>query len=106
MAQVQTESIREAAAERRTEAEERFAAATAELDRIGENFNNFATNLRDIRTFLDNDLNPAGVEALGGAIDDAKTQAETAVEDIQTIVAALDGIANSLANTAPEPDRN
>jgi len=86
-------------------AQEQFNEARNERKRIKENFDKFYTNLREIKTVLDNDLNPAGVESMEKFIATAKENAGPVKEDIDKIIAVLKEVSSALKAGGPPPEK-
>lgn len=98
MAKVQNPALRETALERRAQASAQFEQARDELERIRQDYEKFATDLNDIKLALENDLNRAGVIAIGNIIAQAKKDAGPVKADIDTIIDALNKITAALSN--------
>lgn len=98
MQTVQNPALREKAMERSAQASAQFEQARDELERIQRDYNKFATDLNDIKLALENDLNPAGVETIEDVITQAKEDAGPVIEDIDSIMTALDKITAALSN--------
>ncbi len=97
IAEVQNPEIRALAEKRSTDARERFEATKVELSRVHEDYARFTGNLQDIAIVLEADLSRAGVGALGGVIQTASRDADSARTDILKIVEMLDGITSALS---------
>ena len=104
MQDVSNPKLREQAAQRRAKASARFDENTGEFNRVREDYELFAKNLRDIKVVLDNDLNPAGVSSVEDVVAQAKVDSEPLKKDIATIIEALDRITEALAGPPPAVD--
>ena len=101
MQNVSNPKLREQAAQRRAKASARFDENTGEFNRVQEDYELLAKNLRDIKVVLDNDLNPAGVSSVEDVIAEAKESSGPLKKDIVTIIKALDGITEALSGPPP-----
>jgi len=101
MQEVSNPELREQAAQRRAKASAKFEDSRDEFDRILDDYEQFAKNLREIKVVLDNDLNPAGVSSVEKVVEQTKESSEPLKKDIATIIKALDEITEALAGPPP-----
>lgn len=87
--------------ERRKLAKERLVEIEDELDRIGDRLSAFFTSLSEVRLALASDLSSAGIAAADPLIGQVNEASVPASDDIQTIIAGLQGVQLALVGPAP-----
>ena len=102
-ATITNESLRERAAERRDEAVAAFEAINEIADETRDVFDAWMVSVRDIRTYLDNDLNPAGVANVTDVIEEVSEGAEPVLEQLEELNVLFDELNAALAAASPAP---
>lgn len=102
LTQIQNADIRQRASDRRDQAVQRFDGLESKADAARDVFQPWMKDLTDIRTYLQNDLNPTGVESLGDVFDRINDGADTIKEQVAGLVTELETMIDAIAVAIPE----
>jgi len=100
---IQNEDIRSQSAERKAAMMKQFEATKASYDAARAAYNPFVANLRDIRTAISTDLNPAGVQAIAKSMDKVNNQAAEVQKTMSELATQFRSLGKALAVPAPPP---
>jgi chromosome segregation ATPase len=100
---IQDEELRQRSVERRNAVVEEFAEVKKVADSAREEFEPWMQKVLDLRTYLESDLNPAGVASVADIMEDISGGSGSLNEKIQTVLAELDRISKAIAAAKPPP---
>ena len=103
LTQIRDADLRQRASERRDQAVQRFDELGTKADAARDVFQPWMQSLTDIRTYLQNDLNPTGVESLSDVFDSVNDGAEEIKEQVQGLVSELDTMITAIEAAVPPP---
>jgi hypothetical protein len=106
MANIKSEDLRKRADERRAGVVTRFAELNKVADSGREEFEPWMQTVLDVRTYLESDLNPAGVASVKDQVRKVRDGAASVNKKINTVVNGLDEMGQAIAAAkppAPEP---
>jgi ABC-type transporter Mla subunit MlaD len=101
LATMQNESMRERASERREKVESTFRYLQESGQETRRSFDAWMSDVVDARTYLENDLNPAGVKSLDKSIKSIVGGADDVNEDMDDLVEKLDEVIEALDAARP-----
>jgi uncharacterized phage infection (PIP) family protein YhgE len=103
---IQDASLKKRSMERRDAVLTKFDALKQTADAGKAEFEPWMKTVVDVRTYLENDLNPGGVASVADKIKEISNTAASVNQKITTVVSGLDDMAKAIAATrppAPEP---
>jgi hypothetical protein len=103
MAAIENADLRERGMKRHKEATTRFADLETANAKRGEAFDAWLKSVKELRTYLSNDLNPAGVKSVSGTIKSISSDAEKIKKAANEAIAKLDKAAEAMRAAKPEP---
>ena len=95
--QIQNPSLKQASETRRAELEPKIEAIKSSLGSARESFTPFMQDLKDLRTFLANQLNPGGIAAAQSLITKCNESGEKVKSDLSQGSTAVKDLAASIA---------
>jgi hypothetical protein len=96
MSEVQNPEIRKLAQERKTKLQEAFASIKKYSEPLKTQFGPWMSHLKDLQTFLSNDLTIAGVDAAKGLFAKAKTEGQDVQKSMDGLIAELNTVSAAL----------
>ena len=91
-----------AAADARAEKiKNRYATITEHAHAAREAYQPFLSNIKEVQTYLTNDMTRAAVDAAKPAFDKSNAQAQELLKKIDVVIADLDDVAGSMSPVAP-----
>jgi hypothetical protein len=107
LARIQNEEIRSASADRKAAVMKQFEKARDRYDEARAAFNPLLADLRDIRTALSTDLNPAGVEVIRKSMSKVSEGTAAVRKSLVDAAAQFEELGKSLEVPAvPPPDKS
>jgi hypothetical protein len=100
---VEDKALREQAEQRRNRVRENYGRISDTTRALREAFDPFRRDLKDIETFLANDLTPAGVRAATPAIQRATTGGQEVQHRIDAVIAELQRVAGAMTPAMSQP---
>jgi len=94
-------ALRAAANARAEKVRERYDGIAAKAGEARAAYEPFMKQLKNVQTYLSNDLTPAGVQSAGDVFDRATADGKTVGEKIDAVIAELDDVASNLSGAAP-----
>lgn len=101
MATISNEQLRARAEERRTAVVSRFAELGKQADAGREEFEPWMKMVTDVRSYLENDLNPAGVASVRDMVRNIDRGASSVNKKISSLVGELEEMSKAIAATRP-----
>jgi chromosome segregation ATPase len=101
MKNIKDEELRKRAEERRSAVITEFGELTKIADSGREEFEPWMQTVLDVRTYLENDLNPTGVASVRDKVRTVRDGAASVNKKIGTVVASLDKMSQSIAAAKP-----
>jgi chromosome segregation ATPase len=101
MAQVSDPNLKAAAESRAAKLRGRYATITAKAQDGRAAYQPYIRDLKEIQTYLSNDLTPAAIQAAGPAFKKAKSDGQTVRQKLDAVYAELDAVAIELSPGAP-----
>ena len=106
MADIKNEDLRKRAEERRNAVVSKFGDLNKVADSGREEFEPWMQLVLDVRTYLEHDLNPAGVASVKDQVGKIKSGASSVNKKINTVVTGLDDMGKAIAAAKPpEPSK-
>jgi hypothetical protein len=105
MAQVQNPDIRKLAEERKAALQSAFANIRTYTTPLKEQFTPWMSDLKDLRSYLNNDLTIAGVDAVKKQFVKAQKEGAGVQEAMDALVAELNSVAAALTPAKVEPQK-
>jgi chromosome segregation ATPase len=103
---IQNPQLKQASEARRAELEPKIEAIKTSLGSARETFTPFMQDLKDLRTFLANQLNPAGVAAASELITKCNASGEQVKADLSQGSTAVRDLASSIQPGGPAPAKS
>jgi hypothetical protein len=103
---VEDKELRGQAEQRRNLVRENYGRVSDTTRALREAFDPFRRDLKDIETFLANDLTPAGVRAATPSIRRATTNGQEVQHRIDAVIAELQRVANAMTPAVSQPASN
>jgi hypothetical protein len=103
---VEDKALREQAEERRNRVRENYGRISDTSRALREAFDPFRRDLKDIETFLANDLTPAGVRAASPSIQRANQNGQEVQHRIDAVIAELQRVASAMTPAVSQPTSN
>lgn len=103
-ANIQNPDIRARAEQRRTEVVSRLDDLSELADAGREQFEPWMQTVLDVRTYLESDLNPAGVDSVRDLVEQISGNAVAVNQTITALVAQLEQLASAIAAAKPPPE--
>jgi hypothetical protein len=103
MGAVKNAQIKQLAAERRKSLEESYDKVKVALDQLKKDGNPYLDDLKDLKTYFDIDLTPAGITASKPLIATVTELSTVVKKDLQDLGAQIKNIEDLLAPTMPQP---
>jgi hypothetical protein len=100
---VEDKQLRGQAEERRNRVRENYGRISDSTRALREAFDPFRRDLKDIETFLANDLTPAGVRAASPSIQRASQSGQEVQHRIDAVIAELQRVASAMAPAMSQP---
>lgn len=105
MQEIKNEDMRKRAEERRKALLEQFAEMKKTADAAREEFDPWMQTVIDVRTYLENDLNPSGVASVKDQVRKVRNGAASVNKKLNSIVESLGELSEKIAATKPpEPE--
>lgn len=105
MKEIKNEDMRKRAEERRAALNEQFAAMKKTADAAKVEFDPWLQTVLDVRTYLENDLNPTGVASVKDQVRKIRSDAGSVNKKLNSIVESLAELTERIAATKPpEPE--
>jgi chromosome segregation ATPase len=103
--QLQDESLRAKANERRDQVQSIFSGLTDANQKLASTWNPFIAHLNDVKNYLGADLSPGGVSSAKDIIDSTVSDSKNVTSAIDNVVAELDKVSSALSagKKAPPP---
>lgn len=98
---IKNEDLRQRAVERREAVVARFAEVAEVADEGKQEFEPWMEKVLDLRSYLENDLNPSGVDSVSDVVREISDGATSVHESITTLLEELDEIAEAIAAAKP-----
>jgi hypothetical protein len=103
LAQVKNPEIQQLAAQRKAKLNEAFDSIKTVAEPLKAKFDPWMSDLKDLRTYLSNDLTVSGVDAAKGLFKKTKTEGMEVQQSMDALIAELNTIAATItAAKAPE----
>jgi len=96
LANISNPEIRSLAAERKTKLSETFSKVRPEMEQARDDFDPFMTDLKDLRSFLSQDLTIAGVDAAKGIIEKTREHGMRLQKSLDSLIDEMNSIAAAL----------
>jgi archaellum component FlaC len=96
------EDLRKQAADRRDKALAVFKELSDEADAVKAKFDPWMVSVNDVRTYLENDLNPAGIKSVNDRIKKIKSTATTIKKEIADVNQTLVEVVDAISATKPD----
>lgn len=100
-AAIQDADLKKRSEERRVELQKKQGEANERTQAFQQRFEGFVTKLKDIHTFLGNDLNTAGVESIEGSAKQATSEGTEIRESIGELAAKLAEVRKAISAQGP-----
>jgi chromosome segregation ATPase len=105
MKDIKNEDLRKRAEERRAALVEKFGEMKKTADAAREEFDPWMQTVVDVRTYLENDLNPTGVASVKDQVRKVRNGAASVNKKLTSIVESLEELSTKIAATKPpEPE--
>ena len=96
LAEIANPDIRKMAEDRKAKLNETFAKVAPLLEQAKSDFDPFLSDLKDLRTFLSNDLTVTGVDAAKGIIKKTRATGTKVQSSLDELIAEMNSIAATL----------
>jgi chromosome segregation ATPase len=103
LAEIQDEELRNRAMERQQETVAAFGEITETAESAREMFEPWMQKVLDVRTYLENDLNPSGVASVSDKVKEINRGAGDINDAIENLLSELQGLATKIEATKPPP---
>jgi chromosome segregation ATPase len=97
MSKVDSPELKAAADARAAKLEQRYAGITAKAQAVRTAYEPFMKGLKDLQTYLSNDLTPAAVQAGRPAFDKVRTNGNTLNQKLDALAKELDEVAATMS---------
>lgn len=101
MSDVTDPNLKAAAQSRAAKVSSRYATITTKGQATKAAYEPYIQDLKNVQTYLSNDLTPAAVQAAGPAFQKAKTDGGTLKQKLDDLAKELDSVANELSPGTP-----
>lgn len=102
-ATIQDPDLKKSAEERRARLSKALEFVTTAMDSAKAELHPFVATIKDVETYLSNDLTPAGIESVEGKAKKIKNDAESIGEKLEDVVVALEKGAPEFKTAKPPP---
>jgi len=104
MATVQNPEIRKLAEEQKAKMQATFDSIQKYTDPLKAKFDPWLSDLRDLRTYLSNDLTTSGIDAAKSMFQKTQTEGQEIQKDMDALVSELNNVSTAITPaTAPPP---
>jgi ElaB/YqjD/DUF883 family membrane-anchored ribosome-binding protein len=104
MAQIQSEELRKRSSERKDEVAGKLGDVEASYDAVKTSLMPFESDLKDIRTYLDVDLTPAGLNTIKDVVAKTKVDAVPLRDSIKKLQGSFTSLSTALSPVMPAPE--
>lgn len=104
MQTITDEDLRKRAEERRAAVVTRFGELTKVAESGKQEFDPWMDLVVQVRTYLENDLNPTGVASVSDKVREIRNGANSVNKKIETVVKGLDDMSQAIAAAKPPPE--
>jgi predicted nucleic acid-binding Zn-ribbon protein len=101
MSKVSNPDLKAAAQARSARIRERYSAIAAAADEVRTAYQPFIKDLKDVQTYLSNDLTPAALSAARPVFDKARSAGQKLQAKADTLATEMNDVAADLSPTAP-----
>ncbi len=100
---IQDPDLKKSAEERRTRLSKAVDAVKAAMEAARSEITPYVAKIKDVETYLSNDLTPAGIEAISGKSEQVTDEAESIGDRLDEVVEALEKGAPEFKTAKPPP---
>lgn len=97
MSKVDNPDLKAAADARAAKVEQKYATITAKAQEVRTAYEPFIKDIKDLQTYLSNDLTPAGVQGARPAFDKVRTEGNALNQKLDALQKELDDVAATMA---------
>ena len=102
---MQSETLRAAATQRATGVKERYAQIQQSATTAREAYGPFIRDLKDLRTYVSNDMTPGAINAAGPVFDKINADGKALEAALDAFIKELDDTAATMSPTSPKPTK-